>query len=134
MISDIWGLGCDILEVERLEALLRKGRESLLKRVLTPAEMVEHQRRSDKSYSRGTLFLATRYCAKEAFSKAMGTGIGEAFSFQDLSVLNEENGQPKLVYSDRLAQWMMQQKAFAKISMSDEQNYVSSTVIIYIKQ
>ena len=134
MISDILGLGCDILEVQRLENLLRKGRESLLKRVLTPLEMVEFERRTDKSYSRGNLFLATRYCAKEAFSKAMGTGIGEVFSFQDLSILNEENGQPKLLYSERLAQWMTQQNAFAKISISDEQNYVTSTVIIYIKQ
>lgn len=69
MIDNILGLGCDILEVARLESLLRRGREVFIKRVLTPAEIDEYERRSEKSAIRGNLFIATRYCAKEAFSK-----------------------------------------------------------------
>lgn len=134
MIDDILGLGCDILEVGRLEGLLRKGRDVFIKRVLTPAEIDEYERRSDKSAIRGTLFVATRYCAKEAFSKAMGTGVGAQFSFQDLSVLNSDSGAPVLVYSARLENWLQSRRAQAKISISDEQNYVISTVILYSKQ
>jgi holo-[acyl-carrier protein] synthase len=134
MIDDILGLGCDILEVDRLEGLLRKGRDVFIKRVLTPAEIDEYERRSDKSAIRGTLFVATRYCAKEAFSKAMGTGVGAQFSFQDLSVLNSDSGAPVLVYSERLETWLQSRRAQAKISISDEQNYVMSTVILYSKQ
>ncbi|PZO14685.1 MAG: holo-[acyl-carrier-protein] synthase [Betaproteobacteria bacterium] len=134
MIDDILGLGCDILEVDRLEGLLRKGRDVFIKRVLTPAEIDEYERRSDKSAIRGTLFVATRYCAKEAFSKAMGTGVGAQFSFQDLSVLNSDSGAPVLVYSERLENWLQSRRAQAKISISDEQNYVMSTVILYSKQ
>ncbi|WP_275271548.1 holo-ACP synthase [Limnobacter sp. P1] len=134
MIDDILGLGCDILEVSRLEGLLRKGRDVFIKRVLTPAEIDEYERRSDKSAIRGTLFVATRYCAKEAFSKAMGTGVGAQFSFQDLSVLNSDSGAPVLVYSERLENWLQSRRAQAKISISDEQNYVMSTVILYSKQ
>lgn len=134
MIDDILGLGCDILEVDRLEGLLRKGRDVFIKRVLTPAEIDEYERRSDKSAIRGTLFVATRYCAKEAFSKAMGTGVGAEFSFQDLSVLNGDSGAPVLVYSERLQNWLQSRRAQAKISISDEQNYVMSTVILYSKQ
>ncbi|MEH6997554.1 MAG: holo-ACP synthase [Limnobacter sp.] len=134
MIDDILGLGCDILEVGRLEGLLRKGRDVFIKRVLTPAEIDEYERRSDKSAIRGTLFVATRYCAKEAFSKAMGTGVGAQFSFQDLSVLNSDSGAPVLVYSERLENWLQSRRAQAKISISDEQNYVMSTVILYSKQ
>ena len=134
MKDDILGLGCDILEVGRLEGLLRKGRDVFIKRVLTPAEIDEYERRSDKSAIRGTLFVATRYCAKEAFSKAMGTGVGAQFSFQDLSVLNSDSGAPVLVYSERLENWLQSRRAQAKISISDEQNYVMSTVILYSKQ
>ena len=134
MIDDILGLGCDILEVDRLEGLLRKGRDVFIKRVLTPGEIDEYERRSDKSAIRGTLFVATRYCAKEAFSKAMGTGVGAQFSFQDLSVLNSDSGAPVLVYSERLENWLQSRRAQAKISISDEQNYVMSTVILYSKQ
>ncbi len=134
MIDDILGLGCDILEVGRLEGLLRKRRDVFIKRVLTPAEIDEYERRSDKSAIRGTLFVATRYCAKEAFSKAMGTGVGAQFSFQDLSVLNSDSGTPVLVYSERLENWLQSRRAQAKISISDEQNYVMSTVILYSKQ
>ena len=134
MIDDIVGLGCDILEVGRLEGLLRKGRDVFIKRVLTPGEIDEYERRSDKSAIRGTLFVATRYCAKEAFSKAMGTGVGAQFSFQDLSVLNSDSGAPVLVYSERLENWLQSRRAQAKISISDEQNYVMSTVILYSKQ
>ena len=134
MIDDILGLGCDILEVGRLEGLLRKGRDVFIKRVLTTAEIDEYERRSDKSAIRGTLFVATRYCAKEAFSKAMGTGVGAQFSFQDLSVLNSDSGAPVLVYSERLENWLQSRRAQAKISISDEQNYVMSTVILYSKQ
>lgn len=133
MIDDILGLGCDILEVGRIESLLRKGHESFIKRVLTPEEIAEYERRSDKSAPRGTLYIATRYCAKEAFSKAMGTGVGEHFSFQDLSILNDEFGRPLLVYSIRLTQWLQSRRAYAQISISDEQSYAMSTVILYSK-
>lgn len=133
MIDDILGLGCDILEVSRIESLLRKGRDGFIKRVLTPAEIEEYERRTDKSAIRGTLFIATRYCAKEAFSKAMGTGVGEQFSFQDLSVLNNPLGAPVLHYSERLENRLISLRAFAKLSISDEQNYVMASVILYSK-
>ncbi|MCR2746921.1 holo-ACP synthase [Limnobacter parvus] len=133
MIDEVLGLGCDILEIERIENLLRKGHESFIKRVLTPEEIAEYERRSDKSAPRGILYIATRYCAKEAFSKAMGTGVGEHFSFQDLSVLNDEFGRPLLVYSTRLTQWLQSRRACAQVSISDEQHYAMSTVILYSK-
>ncbi len=133
MIDDILGLGCDIIEIHRLSGLLGKGREGFIKRVLTPAEVLQYEARAAKCEVRGTQYVATRYCAKEAFSKAMGTGIGQSFSFQDLSVLNEDGGQPVLVYSEKLALWLKSKRAFAKVSISDEKNYAMSTVILYSK-
>lgn len=133
MIDDIFGLGCDILELARLDELLDKDKARFVKRVLTEQEQAVFESRSDKSDHRGRLFVATRFCAKEAFSKAMGTGIGEQFSFQDLSVLNDANGRPFLSYSERLSAWLESRRAFAKVSISDEQHYVMSSVILYSK-
>lgn len=133
MIEDVFGLGCDILELARLDNLLNKDGDRFVKRVLTPAEQLEHELRSTKSAHRGRLFVATRFCAKEAFSKAMGTGIGAQFSFQDLSVFNDALGRPILSYSERLTNWLESRRAFARVSISDEQHYVMSTVILYSK-
>lgn len=133
MIEDVLGLGCDILELARLDNLLAKDGERFIKRVLTAQEQLEFENRSSKSDNRGRLFVATRFCAKEAFSKAMGTGIGAQFSFQDLSVLNDEVGRPVMSYSERLTSWLQSRRAFAQMSISDEQHYVMSTVIIYSK-
>lgn len=133
MIADVFGLGCDILELERLEGLLNKDHDRFVQRVLTPAEQAEWERRSVKSASRGRLYVATRFCAKEAFSKAMGTGIGSQFSFQDLSVLNDDMGRPVLSYSERLQGWLESRCVFGRVSISDEQHYVMSTVILYSK-
>jgi holo-[acyl-carrier protein] synthase len=134
MILDILGLGCDILEVNRLNLVLRTDKKAFIKRILTHAELMEYERRVEKSLIRGDLFIATRYCAKEAFSKAMGYGIGKQFSFQDLTILNDELGSPLFHYSEKLAMWINSKNAFAKISISDEKNYVMSTVILYSKK
>lgn len=134
MIADILGLGCDILDVSRIEKLLERDQGGFVKRVLTEAERQVFDQRLAMSQQRGLLFLATRFSAKEAFSKAMGTGIGEHFSFQDLSVLNVNSGEPVLVYSEKLGKWLQSRQAFAKISLSDEKNHVMSTVILYSKQ
>lgn len=75
------------------------------------------------------MFLASRYCAKEAFAKAMGTGVGKAFSFQDLQVMNDEAGKPVLQYSEKLGSWMRANRFTALLSLSDETHYVMATVI-----
>lgn len=133
MGESILGLGCDILEVSRIKTLMDKDEDRFVERVLTPAEQLVYRERSRKSTQRGVLFLATRFCAKEAFAKAMGCGIGQQVSFQDVSVLNEANGAPRLQYSPKLQAWLDDRQAEAKISISDEQNYVMSTVILYSK-
>ncbi|HEX4879250.1 MAG TPA: holo-ACP synthase [Limnobacter sp.] len=127
----IIGLGCDIVEVGRIEALLRKGHEGFVRRVLTPEEIAEYERRSERAASRGTLYLATRFAAKEAFSKAMGTGIGESFSFQDVSILNLTTGKPAMRYSERLRAWLDARLAHAEVSIADETQYAMATVIIF---
>lgn len=129
------GLGTDIVEIERLKKSFNFNEKEvssnkLLERILTVPEQLVFKQRWAASPLRAVSFLATRYAAKEAFSKAMGCGVGQFFSFQDLTVLNEANGQPKLEYSDRLSAWLLDHSSIAFVSMSDEQNYAVATVVL----
>lgn len=86
----IKGIGIDLVELDRIEKLLERN-DRFLKRVLTNKEIELYQQLPTKK--RKIEFVAGRYAAKEAFSKAAGTGIGK-LSFQDMEVLSAENGAP----------------------------------------
>lgn len=88
----IKGIGIDIIELERISDSLKKS-ERLAERVLTMKELERYH--SLESNRRRIEYLAGRFASKEACAKALGTGIG-ALSFQDIEVLNNENGAPKI--------------------------------------
>lgn len=86
----IKGIGIDIVELDRIRAAIeRNGR--FAKRVLTEKEHAHFLKLSDH---RQVEFLAGRFAAKEAFSKALGTGIGTRLSFQDIEILPNEDNKP----------------------------------------
>lgn len=86
----IIGTGIDIIELERIEKLMTR-QSSFVDRVLTQEEKAHYEALSDK---RKVEYLAGRFSAKEAFSKAYGTGIGKELSFQDMNIAITEKGQP----------------------------------------
>lgn len=88
----IQGIGIDLVELNRIQALAER-QPSFPNRILTEGEM---DRYLELSEHRKNEFLAGRYAAKEAFSKAMGTGIGAAVSFQDIEILPDKNNKPVL--------------------------------------
>lgn len=85
----IYGIGVDIEEIDRIREI--EARDRFASKVLTPNEVEVYQQLSDK---RAVEFLAGRWSAKEAYSKALGTGIGSTVSFQDLEILDDPNGKP----------------------------------------
>lgn len=87
----IYGIGNDVLEIERLRRLL-SGRqaEAFMKRILTPAE----QEIAAKRGKRMAEFVSGRFAAKEAVSKAFGCGIGAVMGFHDIEVLPDPSGRP----------------------------------------
>lgn len=127
----IFGLGCDIVDIERMKNTLVNAGAGFVERILCDAERLVFDEKLSKNEHLGVAYLAKRFAAKEAFSKAMGCGIGHAFSFQDLAVLNEENGAPQLEYSSRLHLWLTERKLRAKISLSDEHRFAMATVILW---
>ncbi|KRM21228.1 holo-(acyl-carrier-protein) synthase [Ligilactobacillus acidipiscis DSM 15836] len=89
----IVGLGVDITDLSRIKRAQERG-SHFARRVLTPNEL---QFYGTLSQRRQLEFLGGRYSAKEAYSKAYGTGIGSHLSFQDIEILNEDSGQPQIV-------------------------------------
>lgn len=86
----IVGIGIDIVDLEHMAKVVEKT-PRIVERILTASELVLYGQRSEK---RQLEFLAGRYAAKEAFSKAMGTGIGQHVTFQNICVLNDGRGCP----------------------------------------
>lgn len=129
------GLGTDLVEIIRFEKSfdfnsLLPFSNKLLDRVLTLSEREIFDQRWAANPQRAISYLATRFAAKEAFAKAMGCGIGQVFSFQDLSVLNSSDGQPVMEYSTGLQAWLDERSLVALVSLSDEQHYAVATVIL----
>ncbi|MFC4410542.1 holo-ACP synthase [Chungangia koreensis] len=90
----IKGIGLDIVEIERIQRLEERS-PKFSRRILTEQEQILY---SNYTAYRRTEFLSGRFSAKEAFSKALGTGIGDQCSFLDIEVLKGNNGEPKLMF------------------------------------
>ena len=122
----IVGIGTDIVEIERIQAALDRTGDKLAQRILTEEEM-----EAFGQHHHPERFLAKRFSAKEAASKALGTGIAQGVSFQDFTILNDQLGKPKLTMTGRAEQIV--QLIGGKnmhISISDEKHYATATVII----
>jgi holo-[acyl-carrier protein] synthase len=113
----IIGTGIDIVELERINKILHRQKK-FVDRILTNAEKEKFFRLSE---SRQVEFLAGRFAVKEAYSKAVGTGIGENLSFLDIEVLSDEKGKPVLTKP-------MNQKAH--LSITHSKDYAVAQVIL----
>ena len=84
----IFGIGTDILQINRLEQALQRRGERFAEKILGPQELEKYHRRKTKVEARGLRFLATRFAAKEAFSKAIGLGMRMPMTWRSMQVLN----------------------------------------------
>lgn len=122
----IYGVGTDIVSIERVQNIISKNRDGFIKRVLT-----EHERALFSNKADSAAYLAKRFAAKEAFSKALGTGIGRVVSFQDLTIRNNESGKPYFLPSEKLRLYLMEKGIKqGHLSISDESKYAVAFVIL----
>jgi holo-[acyl-carrier protein] synthase len=126
----IYGIGTDILQTSRIKAALAKYGDRFAERILGPEEMVKYLGRKAKVESRGVNFLATRFAAKEAFSKAIGMGMRMPMTWRAMQTLNAPSGKPEVVCSGILKIWMEQQGLTAQVSITDEAEYAVAFVIV----
>ncbi|KJY66761.1 holo-ACP synthase [Vibrio nigripulchritudo] len=121
----IFGLGTDIAEIERFEKSLSRLGEAFAKRILTTIELSQYS--STKQQAR---FLAKRFAAKEAASKALGTGIAKGVTFHDFVITNDENGKPLLSLHNQALTYANENGVTqVHLSISDERHYAVATVI-----
>ena len=95
----IYGIGTDIVAVERFQRFIDSGNSALIERLFTPAERSRCEKRKDAASC-----LAARFAAKEAFLKAVGTGLRDGLSWQDMDVSNDALGKPELKLSGKAAE------------------------------
>jgi len=124
----IFGIGTDIVEVSRIAASISTFGDSFAERILAASEFAGYQDSQIKAR-----FLAKRFAAKEAFSKALGTGLRAPATFQNIAVSHDELGKPLLVLAPELMAFMQEKNIqHTHISISDEKNLATAFVILEI--
>jgi len=122
----IFGIGTDIVRVERMKQDLERFGDKFAERILTPTEMQEFQANANKAH-----FLARRFAAKEAAAKAMGTGFSNGVHLRDIGVIHDPQGKPMLEFGGRAEQFMQEKRiSVAHISLADEQDHAVAFVTL----
>ena len=122
----ILGIGTDLARIQRFEDLLARRGEAISRRLLTPSEQA-----AMAQAAKPAAYLAKRFAAKEALLKALGTGLRDGLSWQQLEVSNDALGKPELQLTGRAAA-LAEQKGVQRIhlSISDEQEQALAFVVL----
>ena len=126
----IYGIGTDICDIRRIRASLEKHGERFAQKVLSDNELKTYRARSERWPERGVRYVATRFSAKEAFSKAIGMGMRMPMTWRLCEVAKLPSGQPTLVLHGELKAWFEAQGLSAHVSVSDESDYATSYVVV----
>ncbi len=122
----IVGIGVDIAETARIERLSAKFGQRFARRILTADELLEFDRRKQPGS-----YLATRFSAKEAAAKALGTGIGAQLGFHSMQIDTDAQGKPILRFLDAAVDLIAGLNINnSMISLSDEKHYVIAMVVL----
>ncbi|TFB13230.1 holo-ACP synthase [Filobacillus milosensis] len=116
----IQGTGIDIIELERIEKLFQRN-VKFVERVLTKSE--QEKLSTFTNHKRRVEFLAGRFAVKEAYSKAVGTGIGKHLSFQSIEIISNDLGQPVIYVNSK-------EQVGAHVSISHSKQYAIAQVIL----
>jgi len=134
----IFGIGTDIQKVERIRQALARHGERFAERILGPEELVIYRRRSGRDHahadrfqtSRGITFVATRFAAKEAISKALGLGMRTPMRWRAAQILKERSGKPRVETDDVLSAWMAERSLVAHVTLTDDEDYAVAFAVI----
>ena len=129
----IYGIGTDIVLVERIVRLIDRWGARFPRRVLGPDELAEYERRrgrGDHGPAYSARYLAKRFAAKEAYSKALGLGLRGPMTLLSLQIVNDRRGKPIAVPGRALADYVAQRGLVAHVSLSDEVDSAVAFVIL----
>jgi holo-[acyl-carrier protein] synthase len=122
----IYGVGTDLIEVQRVARVLERYGERFARRILCEPELKRF-----RAHRQPVAYLAKRFAAKEAFAKALGTGIHAPANWHGVWVSNLRSGKPVLEYSPALAD-LMRARGITRshVSISDERGMAAATVVL----
>ena len=126
----IYGLGTDICDVRRIRVSLERHGERFARRILSDAELATWRMLSARWPERGMRYLATRFSAKEAFSKAVGLGMRMPMTWRQCEIGKLASGQPVIVLHGALKEWFDARGLSAHVSVTDETDYAASFVVV----
>ena len=126
----IYGIGTDLCDIRRIRATLERRGERFAETVLGPSELQVYRQRSARWADRGVSYLATRFSAKEAFSKAIGLGMHMPMTWRACEVGSLPSGQPVIVLHGALKEWFEAKGLTAHLSVTDETDYAASFCVV----
>lgn len=126
----IFGIGTDIVQTSRMHDALARHQYRFADKILGADEQLVFRSRYKNDAGKGERYLATRFAAKEALSKAMRTGFREPMSWHGAQLLNQENGMPYFLFNEALSIWFGERGLIAHVSISDEKEYALAFVIL----
>ncbi len=121
----VFGIGIDIIEIDRIKESVDKYGNSFLNKIYTPTELEYCLNKANKYQH-----LAARFAAKEAVFKALSTGWNKEVGWKDIEIYNEPNGMPLVKLKGEVQSFLSNGKSL-KISMSHSRDYVTCVAIIY---
>lgn len=122
---DFFGIGIDIVEIERIRGSLEDFGEKFIQRLFTAEEQVYCE-----SHRQPALHYAARFAAKEAVSKALGTGIGKEVAFTEIEVIKKPSGEPQVELSGKAAEFAQKNGiSCIKISLTHTEHYAAANAV-----
>ena len=128
----IFGIGTDIVNIKRMQRTLKINNNNFKKRIFSKNEIIYCEKKKNPSS-----FYAKRFAAKEALSKALGTGIRKGINFRDIEIFNDDFGKPSIQLKGTTATFLKRKiknkKYSIYLSLSDDVPWAQATVIVSYK-
>jgi holo-[acyl-carrier protein] synthase len=129
----IFGIGTDLIAISRIAAADARFGERFALRILGPRELERYKQRRGRSEARGLAFLATRFAAKEAISKALGLGMRTPMGWRAVEILNDAAGRPIALVGGDLRRFIERHRLRLHVSITDEQAVAAAYAIAEIE-
>ena len=126
----VFGIGTDICDIRRIRASFDRYGERFAHKILSNDELATFNERRARWPDRGVSFLATRFSAKEAFSKAIGLGLRMPMTWRHCEIAKAPSGKPEIVLHGALKNWFDARELSAHITVTDETDYAASFCVI----
>ena len=125
----IFGIGTDIINIKRMEKSIKKNGDNFINKIFSQKEILYCKKKKNPF-----AFYAKRFAAKEALSKALGTGIRKGIKFKNIEITNDNFGKPSIELKGTTATFLKKKiktkKYFIYLSLSDDEPWAQATVII----